>query len=218
MDRKTALERAAQGDPQGRALALRDLRRWTGPDVLQTLTSALRDEERPVREAALGTLIEIGDREAVPLLVPILAGDAPAARNAARTVLERLGRVDPEALRDLSRNPDARMRIFAANIIGATGDQDHAPRLLDMLADADANVQDAAVVALGNLAAPEAVGPLSDLALRGPSWIRFSAIDALGRIARPEAVEALRRLLGAVEEDFKGPIQEALTGAGEGRA
>ncbi len=218
MERQTVLERAVQGDPQSRALALRELRRWNGSDILQVLVGALRDEERLVREAAVGTLIEIGDREAVPLLVPLLAGDAPAARNAARTVLERLGRVDPEALRDLSRNPDARMRIFAANIIGATGDQDHAPRLLELLADPDTNVQDAAVVALGNLAAPEAVGPLSGLALRGPSWLRFSAIDALGRIARPEAVEALRRLLGAVEDDFKGPVQEALAGAGEGRA
>jgi HEAT repeat protein len=214
MDRETALRELRKGDGHARRQAARVLGRWPDDEVLVALVDGLHDADRAVRDAATDTLIEVGDERAARLLVALLRSPVPAVRNAARPVLEQLGKAAPEILEGIARDPDARMRIFAADILAGTGDHDRAPLLISLLDDADENVRDAAIVALGRLGAPEAVARLESFAGTAAPWIRFSAIDALGRIPGPEAREALERLLPAAPADLRGPIGDAIARQG----
>jgi HEAT repeat protein len=211
MDRESALRGLRQDDPELRRRAARFLGRWPDDGVLTALVDTLQDACREVRAAAADTLIEVGDARAARLLAQLLRSPSPAVRNAARPVLEHLGKAAPEILDGLARDADPRMRIFAANILGGTGDHDRATSLLAMLEDGEENVRDAAIVALGRLGAPEAVARLESFAGTAPPWIRFSAIDALGRIPGREARQALVRLLPAAPAELRDPIRDALS-------
>jgi HEAT repeat protein len=210
MDRETALRELSKGNPDLQRRAARVLGRWGDDQVLAALIAALQSPHRGIREASADTLLEIGDARTVRLLLPLLRSGVPAVRNAARLVLQRLAKAAPELVVDLSRDPDVRMRIFAADIITESGDHDLAPPLLAMLDDEDENVRDAALVGLGRLGAPEAVGRLEEFASSGTAWSRFSAIDALGQIPSLEAVHALLRLLPRVSDELTEPVVQAL--------
>ncbi|HLY11138.1 MAG TPA: HEAT repeat domain-containing protein [Planctomycetota bacterium] len=210
MDRETALRELNHGSPDLQRRAARVLGRWGDDQVLGALIAALQSPHRGIREAATDTLLEIGDARTVRFLVPLLKSSVPAVRNAARLLLQRLSKAAPEILVELSRDPDVRMRIFAADIMTESGDHEMAEPLLALLDDADENVRDAAVVGLGRLGASEAVDRLEHVASAGSPWSKFSAIDALSQIAAPEAVRALVRLLSRGSEDLMEPIIEAL--------
>jgi HEAT repeat protein len=216
MDLHHVLDLLKTGDAGRRLLAARELRRWNGPEAKAALAEALGDPAREVRDAASRTLMEIGDAPTVRLIVPLLRSGTPEVRNGARQVLERLCRIEPAALLDLARDGDVRMRVFAANIMGGTGDHDFTPSLLAMLGDAEANVVEAACAALGQLGTREAVPGLSRLAAAAEPWLRFSAIDALGRIPDPSAARALLDLVAGADPDFLEPIVDALGRQGSG--
>jgi HEAT repeat protein len=210
MNRETALRELTQGNPELQRRAARVLGRWADDQVLVALVQALQSPHREIREAATDTLLEIGDLRTVRLLIPLLRSSVPAVRNSARLLLQRLAKAAPEILVDLSRDPDARMRIFAANIMTESADHELAQPLIEMLDDSDENVRDAAVVGLGRLGAPEAIQRLELFASDGSSWTRFSAIDALSQIDAPEAMRALLRLLDQVALELQEPIVDAL--------
>ena len=210
MDRETALRELSQGNPDLQRRAARVLGRWDDDQVLAALIAALQSPHRGIREAAADTLLEIGDGRAVRHLLPLLRNSPPAIRNAARLILQRLVKAAPEIVVELSRDPDVRMRIFAADIMTESGDHELAEPLLSLLDDEDENVRDAAVVGLGRLGAPEAIARLEEVASAGSSWTRFSAIDALSQIPSPDSVQALIRLLSRVPEDLVEPVVEAL--------
>src|SRR5262249_45072081 len=151
------LRTLSDGDTQSRRVAVRALGQWNDPETLHAIVGALTDHSRDVQEAASDTLLEVGDSRAVQLLVPLLRSDSPSGRNFARLVLERLGKADPQLIIGLSHDPDPRMRIFCANILGGMCDHDFAPALHHLLKDSDVNVRDAAIVALGRLGASESV-------------------------------------------------------------
>jgi len=210
MDRETALRELNAGSPDLQRRAARVLGRWTDDQVLDALIGALQSPHRGIRDAAADTLIEIGDARTVKRLLPLLRSNTPAVRNSARWLLQLLAKAAPDMLIDLSRDPDLRMRIFAANIMAETGDHEMAAPLMDLLNDPDENVRDAAVVGLGRLGAPESVVRLEAIASDGGSWTRFSAIDGLGQIFSPDAVRALLRLLASAPEDLLEPLLDAL--------
>jgi len=218
MNRETALRELSGGNPDHQRQAARILGRWADDQVLDALIGALQSPHRGIREAATDTLIEIGDARTVRLLIPLLRNSSPAVRNSARLLLQRLAKAAPEILTDLCRDPDARMRIFAANIITESGDHELAGPLLSMLADPDENVRDAAVVGLGRLGAPEAVARLEELASQGGSWSRFSALDSLGQIDCPESLRALLRLLSQASPELQEPVISALGRQGSAEA
>jgi len=210
MDRETALRELSQGSLELQRRAARMLSRWTDDQVHAALVDALHSPHRGLRDAATDSLLEIGDARTVRFLVPVLQHSAPGVRNAGRLLLQRLAQAAPEIIVELSRDPDVRMRIFAADIMTESGDHDLAAPLLALLDDVDENVRDAAVVGLGRLGAPEAVHRLEEIASKGATWSRFSAIDSLGQIPSDDAVRALLRLLLNAPEEILEPVAVAL--------
>lgn len=218
MDRETALRDLRQGTPEGQTRAARILGRWSDDQVLAALVETLHSPHRGIREAAIDTLIEIGDSRAVRLLVPVLHSSVPAVRNAARLLLQRLSKAAPELLTELAGDSDVRMRIFAADIMSESGDHEFAAPLLRLLEDPHENVSSAAIAGLGRLGASEAVPALEKLASEGSPWMRFGAIDSLAQIPTPEAQRALVRLLDRVPADFGEAVVESIARHGSPEA
>jgi HEAT repeat protein len=136
------------------------------PSVYQALGTALRDEEKAVREAAA-------------LALGILDG-RPALRNLAA------------ALQD----PDAAVRGAAATAIGKIGGAEDGKALVPLLADESAGVRNRAVQALGVLRVREAgpaLRELYDSNRRKESGMRTLA--ALSRVGDPGQAELFRELV-----------------------
>lgn len=214
LDRGGALREIVSPESGLRERAARSLARWTDTDVVRALAGALADSAAEVREAAASSLLVVGGADAVVHLVPLIASDSPAVRNRAGQLLEHLGRAEPDSLLALSKQPDPRMRLFAANIMAGTGDHDFAPRLVEMLADADLNVQDAATVGLGRMRASVAVAALTERLRVSDPWARFSTIDALGRIGTPAALHALLQAAPKAEPEMRVAFVEAIAATG----
>src|SRR5262249_6530509 len=145
MDRETALRELSKGTPEVQHRAARVLGRWSDDQVLAALVEALQSPHRGIREAARDTLRDIGDARALRLPRPLLRSGQPGIRNSARHLLQQLAKAAPELIDDLARDPDERMRIFAANIMSETGDHDFSAPLLRLLDDPQENVRDAAI-------------------------------------------------------------------------
>lgn len=214
LDRAGALREMASPDAARRGAAARSLARWADADVVRALAAALADADAGVCDAAASSLLMIASVDTVAMLVPHLRSDAPALRNRAAQLLERLGRVEPDALLKLSADPDPRMRMFAANILAGTGDHDLAPRLIELLADPDINVQDAAAVGLGRMRASAAVPALTARLRVSDPWACFSTIDALGNIGTPAALRALLDAAPAAEPEMRSAFVEAVAATG----
>jgi HEAT repeat protein len=214
LDRGGALREILSSESAARERAARALARWADAEVVRALASAVADAHPEVREAAASSLLAVGGPDAVDHLVPLVRSDSPSVRNHACRLLEHLGRAEPEALLRLSKDPDPRMRLFAANIMAGTGDHEFAARLIDLLGDADLNVQDAAVTGLGRMRATSAVAALTGRLRESDPWARFSTIDALGRIGTPEALRALLAAAADAEVEMRVAFVEAISATG----
>jgi HEAT repeat protein len=214
MERGAALREIRSPEAAARERAARALARWADADVVRALAEAVADSSTTVREAAASSLLAVGGVDAVVHLVPLIRSDSPSVRNHASSLLEHLGRAEPEALHQLSKDPDPRMRLFAANIMAGTGDHDFAPRLIELLRDPDLNVQDAAVTGLGRMRASSAVPSLTDRLRESDPWARFSTIDALGRIGTAQALRALLDAAPEAEMEMRVAFVEAIGATG----
>ncbi|MCB9876198.1 MAG: HEAT repeat domain-containing protein [Planctomycetes bacterium] len=138
---------------------------------------------------AVGT----GDRESVRRVFRVLGADA---------VLTSLG------------SEDAAVRRAALDEIVATRDQRASPRVIEMLGDADADVQRAAAFACGQLRAVEASRPLVALiaAEETAPLLRRECLRALGRVGGDLAFSVLSRAVTAPTLEDK---EAALRGLGE---
>lgn len=95
----------------------------------------------------------------------------------------------------LLKDPDPRLRFFAAVILGERYDERAIPALVEATADPDPNVRFHAIEALGALRAEEAIETLAMLA-RSPSFfIASAALDALRQIGRSGVARKLVPLL-----------------------
>lgn len=144
-------------------------------------------------------LAGIGDRP----LDFLRDGDPSIRRLALSAMADRMsgGAFREAAIESLASDPDATVRAEAAEILGAAG-QAALTNVLAAIDDDSELVVEAAVTALGEIAAPSTVVQLIDLA-RGhdDKLVREAAIAALGSIAD---ARALPLLLEAAEE---GPPQ-----------
>jgi len=131
------------------------------------------------------------------LLVPLVADAHPLVRAAAVTALAEL---DPAAAYDrlvaLAReDPDPSPRQAAIAGLGLIGDPRAVPLLVELLADAQADVRFQAVVALAGFALPAAAEPLRGALADTDPGVRAAAAAALGdlgfRAAAPELAARL---------------------------
>jgi len=178
------LVRALTGDPSMsvRAAAARSIGelsavlREPGEDFLtqvaQQLVGALADPSPQVRQAVAVGLGQLGWGGAGRTLADVLATDPDAAvRGLAAHALGQLGSAQwVEALQEaLAHDASPSVRLYAADALGNIGSRRALDGLVAALDDEEVRVQEAAVLALRQIADPRAIPPLEQLLSRGRS-------------------------------------------------
>jgi HEAT repeat protein len=171
-------------NPTSRRWAARDL--IDCPNAARALVSRLkREEEVPVREVILTTLIRLDDASALGGLVECLRSEDAALRNEVIEAMKLLpGEVAP-IMQSLLADLDPDVRIFAVNILESLRHADVESWLIQVIEkDPEVNVCAAAVDLLSEVASAKALQPLVRLKSRFSEepYIQFAAELALQRI------------------------------------
>jgi len=154
--------------PERDALAAETLR------VFRTL-SASRQEDAPVRRYLVLVLGKLGDRAAVPVLLPATKDPDAETRLYSVWALGMLG--DPrgvDAVLEASRSDDPALRKMSAYVLGKLSDRRASPRLAVLLGDRVPDVRWNAAIALASLGDASGAAVLRSMIDR----------DALARQAR----------------------------------
>jgi HEAT repeat protein len=168
---------------------------------IAVLIGLLQDESPDMRRTAAESLGKIGDRSALPAVLPILTDPVPVVRAAAAQALGRMASPTDEAViaglvRSLG-DSDERVRQAAALAIG---DIEPSPRLLapvaDLLRASDVQVRRAAVRALLPLDTSQVVGWLLPLLDDPDEEVRQTAVAALSSSGDTRMAAALWKRLG----------------------
>ncbi|MDR4478429.1 MAG: HEAT repeat domain-containing protein [Nitrospira sp.] len=169
------------------------------------LTSALRDADRAVREAAIGALSALG-----PVSVPALAGclgdPALQVQESASAILASIA--DARVFRpliDALGSRDWIVRMHAAKGLGRIGDPEAVAALMPLLQDKVKAVREEVSGALAAIGTAAVEGLIH--ALEHDDWlVRLHAVEALGKLKSPASVDPLLRALfnerdSAIRED-----------------
>jgi len=188
------LLRAADGDV--RLAAIVALGRLGDRRAARPLAAVL-DGERSELVAAAAALAAIGDPAVFDALLPLLAHDDPAVRQAAIGALNSLGHPDmADRVAGLLSAPDRRLRESAVRIAGYFGYRNCVDGLIERTADPDEGVRRAAVEHLPFLTDPRAAARLLS-ALGDPSArVRGAAAQAFAHTSLAEAHDPLVTALG----------------------
>jgi HEAT repeat protein len=165
-------------------------------DVSRTseqLLGDLSDESWRIRRLAIERLVERPDATDLvePLLNKLNLRHGTALRNAAASVLDRLGTsaVDRVSARLASNKADERK--FLVEILGHIGGQRAEQALIAATGDSDVNVSSAAIEALGNFSSPEAARAIHrHLNSRFP-MVCVATLEALAQLGSAPSLQSL---------------------------
>ena len=179
----TALEEALASDNVlVRVAALQALAAISDAAATTLLARAMKDCWRSVRIVASESAAKLIQTKTGAFAVPADVGTIPADALAARCQAARA--LAPELFAqyvDALDNPDAALRLAAAEVLGETGSADAAASLIKALADTDMAVVSQAnesLVQLGAVAVPS----LQDASHSANTMVRDSATWCLGQI------------------------------------
>lgn len=162
------------------------------PASVSALLHLLGDERWYVVRNAVELLGELAPADVDARVAGVMSHPEPRVRRAAAIALGRLGTSRAMlALMQALEDESPEVRRHAAHAIGAARNTRVVPWLVEALdREADAEVQEALVTALGGVATDDAVARLIRAAesggflLRKPQGLRLRAIEALGRLRR----------------------------------
>lgn len=201
----------AHKDPMTRRCAADTLGTLHEVSAAAAVRAALSDRNRTVRDAAVRALSAIGGPEAASALV---AGMRAGDRNLQALVAA--------ALKSFEWTPaDASERVVHAAIHGrfdeavAAGAQAVEP-LIAVLADRDASMRQAALAALGRLAAIRSAPAIAALFKDPDANVRRAAADAMTAIG-PAAADAILDALRDRTATARAAAEQALSAVGESR-
>lgn len=220
--------------------ALQSLAEQSDRRLVPRLRSLLMSPDyAPYRARIAQALGNIGDKSAVPDLVPLLHSQRAEERLRGAEALVRLldkrgwpvifeilKGVDHEgdslvaSLRDLGDlssslstflgDDQYHLRHDAAEMLGTFGDRQAVPHLIDALRDINANVRGAAAYALGRLGDRRATRPLLAALEDSSGWVRLCALRGLGLLGDPRALKAAEKFLFDPDPEIAAAAQEAL--------
>jgi HEAT repeat protein len=168
------------------------------PGTFAALLPALADRHAQVRIAVVRALGDLGTREALGAIIPVLGDSSITVARQAQDILAERGHKVAREIRGCLRAPggNRRGRLAAVELLGWHKAPEAARLLLDLLGDADPEMRVKAVKAAAAIGDPRFLETFH--ALTGdPSWeVRCHAARGLGLLGSPESVARLRPLLG----------------------
>lgn len=171
-----------------------------------------------VQEAADMALRKIGGQESIHALIPYLRSDSPQVRNLAMDILRHIGHQDIDSLLTLLDDDDPDMRIFGADILGATRSYLAVKPLCQVLLnDYEVNVRYQAAVSLGELGRVEASECLNK-AFSDEEWVQYAVVEALSKLRDESSTQSLIKALTHSSELVTSMIVDALGEMGNFKA
>jgi hypothetical protein len=193
-----AIEELLHGeDADRRRQAAEELGGHDDVAAIRALATALKDQDKGVRDATSQALLAIGGDPVARMIVDYIADDNIVTRNLAGDMLRRLGNDSVASLLPYTRNADCDVRKFAIDLLGLVGSAETAPSIISCLVDPDENVVVAAVETLGELRNP-AVVPHLIMTYADHLFARASVAEAAGKIGGPEALGFLQQTFDEV--------------------
>ncbi len=179
-----------------------------GHGAVPFLFHAMGDADWRVRKTVVEALVAMGGDSIIAGLIQALSShDNAGARNSAIEALIRLGAVD--ALLPSITTPDADVRKFVVDILGAIRDPRAVPALIGRLEDPDENIRVASAEALGKIKDRRAVDPLlATLGRYNQGWLDYAVAGALGEIGDERALGPLIAALG--RSNLREPVLESI--------
>jgi HEAT repeat protein len=158
---------------------------------IERITAGIGHPESMVRGVVVEALAWLGDVHTVPLLIQALDDESWTVRVAIVRSLAKIGHASaiPKLVEQLN-DDHALVREVAVQVLGEFQVRSAVPDLLDCLDD-EGFVARAAIEALGDIGARDAVEPLIHILEGSDGQLQWSIIEALGKIGDPDAVEAL---------------------------
>ena len=176
----TLIEGLADADETTRRHSAEDLADFRDPAASKWLAATLGDPSAAVRETVVDALVTIGGEETAAEIIPFMASDDPACRNAACESLRRIG---PKAAGPLGRaieGGDRDVRIFSLDILSEIGGTAAIAGIARVLENPDPNLAAAAALALGKIGSEEAVASLTARPSPEP-WVRCAIAESRSR-------------------------------------
>ena len=199
----------AAPEAEARVEAARALGRIPGPESLGYLRGMLSDGSPEVVYASVRSLAEMGGREAVEEILPLLRSEDARLRNLAVEILARIGPDAFPPVAALVSDPDRDVRKFAVDILKMMRMSEAEETLVQALYDQDDSVAAAAAEALGAQGTPRVVPHLAEC-LGRPPWLKYAVLKSLGEIGDRQALPALHGLLKSGDAEVKIAAADAL--------
>lgn len=180
-----------------------------GEESVEALLSLCRDDDESVRRGAIEHLVGPGDPRVAETLASALAGGTGPERAAAARALARLASADADPLlTNAFEDADLWVRYYAARSCGSIRGETCTDALESLaLRDPAVPVRIAALQALGDAGASNAVRTAIALAEDGEPEVRQAALGVLGTSDGPAAIPPLSAALGS---DDTGEVRATL--------
>ncbi len=158
------------------------------------LRAAFEAPSSPERDRAMRRIARHADPR--QLLELVADHKSAGARNGALAALERQGPIAVPVLEQVLASPDADddLVMFALQVLARIGGPGSVPQVSQLLQHPNDNVVQAAIEALGQLRAVQAIPALIARAGDDP-WVQLAVINALGDIGSPVGIPWLLRHL-----------------------
>jgi HEAT repeat protein len=199
--------------PTIRIAALSGLGRLRDRRAIAPAIAMLDDPDSKVRTSAAAALKKFGKAAHAPMLEAYRAGDARARF----VLLGALGRINTPAISELLiaalDDPDVKIRLEAARVLGVRKDQRAVPRMLQAVA-AGEPYQPFYIQMLGEIGDPRAFEPLQAL-LTGAApefMLRREVVMALRKIDNPRAVDLFHEQLESLPSAEADRLAHTLAG------
>jgi HEAT repeat protein len=179
-----------------RAAAAANLATLRMPRTQRELLRRLNDPDRSVRIALIRAIGEIGDRQAIVILVRRLGERSPTVvRQVEQVLIERGREVVPEIVAFAQTTRKLRARRAAVEVLGFLRTPLAADLLLELVRNPDRELRTRAVKAAAAIGDPRFLDPFHEL-LDDPIWtVRCQAAKGLGALGSASSVPLLRHAL-----------------------
>jgi HEAT repeat protein len=192
------------GDEEIRRSAIQSLKNIPLAKSRSIIFCALGDTSWRVRKEAVEALLCLTpDESDIDQLLDLLRSEDNAGlRNSAAEAVIRLGSAASMSLIRMAKDPDAEVRKFVIDLMGAIGDKVFVKHMLNALNDPDVNVSSAAAEHLGTVGDSSVIPDLIRAIVANQTVLfRFSALGALGALTlHPTAVPI--EILRLADEDI----------------
>lgn len=166
----------------------------TGDDGLEMLSELAKNGSDEQRYDAISGVIQLGDEEAIPVLVEALNDENPRIRLSALRGLYKLNTEESRScLLNASGDEHPDVRASAVTYLGWAGDTALIDGMAQLLKDNDGQVRRSAAIALGNLSSESSVESLVDT-LSGRVEPLINALSDEDVSVRQQVIISLRRI------------------------